>query len=185
MKKAAGGVLGAALVISGATVCFADDSADMARTVNGFYAAYLTFHPSDGIPNAKGRAKYAPFLSPTLETLLVQANEAEQKFARANKDSPPLIEGDLFTSNFEGATSFKVSACKGDAKSARCTVALTYDDRKENPKDKPVIWNDTVYLVATPGGWRVDDVGYGGSGDFGNKGRMSETIKEAIANASE
>jgi hypothetical protein len=185
MKIPAAGILGAVLIVSGATAGFADDAADMARIVNGFYAAYATFHPSDGIPDATGRAKYAPFISPSLETLLIQGSEAERKFARANKDSPPLIEGDLFTSNFEGATAYKVSGCRSDTKTAHCTVALTYDDRKENPKDRPVVWNDTVYLVATPGSWRVDDIGYGGSGDFGNKGKMSETVKSAIANASE
>lgn len=176
---------GAALVASCATACFADVAVDMAKTVNGFYAAYSTFHPSDGIPNAQGRAKYSPFLSPGLEALLVRGNEAEQKFAKANKNSPPLIEGDLFTSNFEGATSYRVGACRGDAKTGSCAVALTYDDRKDNPKDKPLNWSDTVYLVATPSGWRVDDIGYGGSWDFGNKGRMSETLKGAIANATE
>ena len=163
----------------------ASDADDGARAVRGFYAVYATFHPSDGIPDAKGRAKYAPFLSPTLEDLLKRGNEAELAFARANKDSPPLIEGDLFTSNFEGATSYKVGACKGDARSARCPVALTYDDSASNPKDKPLSWNDTVYLVGTPSGWRVDDIGYGASWDFGNKGRMSETVKGAIANATE
>jgi hypothetical protein len=174
-----------AAAIIGASACLADDAGDMAKTVDGFYAAYATFHPSDGIPDATGRAKYAPFISPSLESLLVQGNQAEQKFASANKASPPLIEGDLFTSNFEGATSYKVGACKGDAKAGRCTVMLTYDDRKDNPKDKAIVWNDTVYLVATPSGWRVDDIGYGASWDFGNKGRMSDTVKGVIANASE
>jgi large conductance mechanosensitive channel protein len=156
-----------------------------AFVMSGVCLAYSTFHPSDGIPDAKGCAKYAPFISSALEKLLAQGAEAEQAFAKANKDSPPLIEGDLFTSNFEGATSFKVGACQGDAKAGHCTIALTYDDRKSSPKDKPLNWNDTVYLVATPSGWRVDDIGYGGSWDFGNKGRMGETVKGAIANASE
>lgn len=165
--------------------CLADDASDMAGTVSGFYGAYSTFHPSDGIPDAQGRAKYAPYISSALEKLLVQGAEAERAFAKANKDSPPLIEGDLFTSNFEGATSFKIGACQGDAKAGRCAIALTYDDRKSSPKGKPLNWNDMVYLVATPSGWRVDDIGYGGSWDFGNKGRMSETVKGAIANVSE
>jgi hypothetical protein len=176
---------GAAIAVSGASPCLADDASDMARTVAGFYIAYSTFHPSDGIPDAKGRAKYAPFISTALEKLLARGAEAEQAFAKANKGSPPLIEGDLFTSNFEGATSFKVGACQGDAKAGRCTIALTYDDRKSSPKDKPLNWNDTVYLVATPSGWRVDDIGYGASWDFGNKGKMSQTVKSAIANAAE
>src|ERR1700744_1774682 len=96
----------------------ADDSDAMAKTANGFYAAYSTFHPSDGIPDAKARAKYEPFISPALDALLKQGDQAEEKFAKANKDSPPLIEGDLFSSNFEGATAYKIGACNGDAKAA-------------------------------------------------------------------
>jgi hypothetical protein len=182
MRKALFAVAAATTI---ASVAIADDAADMAKAADGFYAAYATFHPSDGIPDSSGRARYAPLISPALEKLLTQGSGAEQKFAKANKDSPPLIEGDLFTSNFEGATSYKVGACKGDAKTGLCTAALIYDDRKDSPKDKPLTWNDTVYLVATPSGWRVDDVGYGASWEFGNKGKLSETVRSAIANASE
>jgi hypothetical protein len=185
MRIAAPGMLVAALAIFCAKACFADDAADMSKTVNGFYAVYSTFHPSDGIPDAEARAKYTPFISPALEALLIRGNEAEQQFAKANKNSPPLIEGDLFTSNFEGATSFIVGDCKGDANTGRCAVEFTYDDSKVNSNDKPLNWTDTVYLVYTPSGWRVDDVGYGASWDFGNKGKMSDTVKSAIANATE
>jgi len=58
-----------------------------------------------------------------------------------------------------------------------CAVTLTYDDRK----DKPFSWTDTVYLVRTQAGWRVDDIAYGGTWDFGNKGRLTRTLKNAIA----
>lgn len=185
MKKRLFFATAVAAILGVDPACLADDTGDMAKAVNGFYAAYATFHPSDGIPDGNGRAKYAPFISPALENLLARGNQAEQEFAKTNKDSPPLIEGDLFTSNFEGATTYKVGACSGDAKAGRCQVTLSYDDRAENPKDKPIVWNDTIDLVATPDGWRVDDISYGGSWDFGNKGRMSETIRGAIANASE
>jgi hypothetical protein len=169
-----------ALVLStalGTTACFADD--DMTKTVTGFYGAYATFHPSDGIPDAQARARYELYISPALDALLAQGSRAEEKFGKANKNSPPMIEGDLFTSNFEGATSYKIGACSGDAKLAKCTVALTYDNRK----DKPVLWSDTVFLVATPSGWRVDDIGYGANTDFGNKGKLSETLHSIIADA--
>jgi hypothetical protein len=157
----------------------ADDPMSLARAANGFYGVYATFHPSDGIPNAKDRAKYAPFLSPALEHLLAQAAIAEAHFDKANKNSPPLIEGDLFTSNFEGASTYLVGACAGDAKAQHCCVRLTYDDHK----DKPVAWNDTIYLVVTPSGWRVDDIGYGANGDFGNKGKLTDTLHGVIADA--
>jgi hypothetical protein len=173
-------ILTAALTV-GATACSAAGS-EMSKIVDGFYGAYATFHPSDGIPDAKARAKYEPFISPALDALLRQGDAAEDKFAKANKDSPPLIEGDLFTSNFEGATAYKVGACNGDARAGRCAVSLTYDPGKtNNPKDKPITWTDTVYLAATPAGWRVDDIFYGGTWDFGNKGKLSETLHSAIS----
>jgi len=152
------------------------DEAAMATTANGFYAVYETFHPSDGVPSAADRAKYAPFLSPALEKLLSDADAAEMRFAKANKDSPPLIEGDLFSSMFEGATSVQVAACSGDGKTGHCTVKLEY----ANPGDKPINWTDTIYLVKAEHGWRVDDIAYGGSWAFGNKGRLSETLKQTI-----
>jgi hypothetical protein len=157
------------------------DSDAMANTAAGFYAAYATFHPSDGIPDAAGRAKYAPYISQGLNTLLMQARAAEEKFSRANKDVPPLIEGDLFTSNFEGATAYKIGACSGDAKTGHCAIQLTYDPGKtNNPKDKPFTWTDTAYLVNSAEGWKIDDIGFGGNWDFGNKGRMRQTLDVAI-----
>ena len=162
----------------------AADSDAMAKTTGGFYAAYSTFHPSDGIPDARGRAKYAPYVSDRLNGLFVEAKAAEDKFASANKDTPPLVEGDLFTSNFEGASSYKVGACAGDAKAGHCAVQLTYDPGKTgNPKDKPINWTDTAYLVNTPAGWKVDDIGFGGNWDFGNKGKMSDTLRMVITTA--
>lgn len=144
-----------------------------------FYAAYSTFDPSDGIPDAKGRAKIEPYISPVLENLLVQGEAAERHFKAATKNmSPPLIEGDLFTSNFEGATSYHVGTCKIDASTARCTVALGY---RSGPEDsKPINWSDTIWLVRGPAGWKIDDIAYGGSWDFGNKGRLQETLQSAI-----
>ena len=127
-----------------------------AKTAEGFYAAYSTFHPSDGIPNA-----------------------AELKFNKANKASPPLIEGDLFTSMFEGATSYKVGACKLSGGGASCAVDLVYDDKK----DAPIRWTDTITLTKTKAGWRVDDIFYGGAWEYANKGRLGATLRQVIADS--
>jgi hypothetical protein len=172
-------ILVAILIVAGGAsgARAAGDEAGMSAAANGFYAVYKAFHPSDGVPSPADRAKYAPFLSSALEKLLTDADAAETRFARANKDSPPLVEGDLFTSMFEGATSIEVGACSGDAGSGHCTVKLEYAQTGSKPTD----WSDTVYLVNTEGGWRVDDVAYGGSWAFGNKGRLSETLKQTIS----
>ena len=155
----------------------AADEATMLATANGFYAVYKTFQPSDGVPSAADRAKYAPFLSPELAKLLADAGTAEMRFARANKGSPPLVEGDLFTSLFEGATSVEVVGCSGDSRTGHCKASLAFVQAGSKPTD----WNDTLYLVSTPAGWRVDDIAYGGTWAFGNKGRLSETLKQVIS----
>lgn len=154
-----------------------------ANAALAFYRVYATFNPSDGIPDAAGRKKYAPTISPALAKLLTDGDAAETRYAKANKDVPPLVEGDLFTSNFEGATSYKIGACTATAKTAACKANLVYADPHPRPQDKPAIWTDTVYLVMTPKGWRVDDIGYGATWDFGNKGKLSDTVKAAIHDA--
>ena len=161
------------------SVGFAADLSSPGKTAEGFYAVYATFHPSDGIPNSSGRAQYAPFLSAALNKLLADGNEAQVKFNKANKDSPPLIEGDLFSSMFEGATSTKVGACKENGSQASCAVALVYDDKTGVPKR----WTDTVFLTKEQDGWRVNDIGYGGSWEYANKGKLSETVRQAIADS--
>ncbi len=157
----------------------AADTSSPAKTAEGFYAIYSTFHPSDGIPDAASRAKYAPFISPVLDKLLADGKAAEMKFNKANKASPPLIEGDLFTSMFEGATSYKVGACKLSGARASCAIDLVFDDKK----DPPIRWTDTAYLTKTKAGWRVDDIGYGGNWEYANKGRLSATLRQVIADS--
>jgi hypothetical protein len=154
----------------------ADDSG-MRDAANGFYGVYKSVSLSDGIPDDKLRARYEPFLSPALDQALIAALAAQHSFAAANKDAPPLLEGDLFTSNFEGATSVTVGPCSGEADKGQCAIQLSYDYHRSGT----VNWTDTLYLVHTAQGWRVDDIGYGGKAAFGNQGRLSETLRSAAA----
>ena len=159
-----------------AALAASDETGQMRQVTTGFYGVYRTVHPSDGIPSSADRARYAPFLSSELEQLLRKAQAAEARFAKENKDSPPLLEGDIFTSMFEGASAVQVGICSGDAARGRCAVNLEYVDKDA----KRVAWSDAVLLVNTPAGWRVDDIAYGGSWAFGNKGTLSELLKQTI-----
>lgn len=168
------------VLIGVATFAAAASAADDPMAVaNGFYGVYASFHPSDGIPDAKARAKLEPFISPRLDKLLIDGEAAEAHFRSVTKNmSPPLVEGDLFTSNFEGATTFHVGACTSAGQSAHCPVS--FSNRGGRKDDKPVNWTDTVYLVHTADGWRVDDIGYGATWAFGNKGRLKDALANAI-----
>lgn len=148
----------------------------------GFLAVYDGFHPSDGIPDAAGRARLAPYLSPELNKLLADGAAAEARFAAKIKDAPPLIEGDLFSSMFEGATQSKLQACAVTGNEARCPVAFTHM-AGNGANAKPVNWTDTLLLTKTVQGWRVGDVAYGGGFQFGNTGRLSDTLKTVVSEA--
>jgi hypothetical protein len=167
----------AILAALAATPALAEDGAAMRAAADGFYGVYRALPHTGGLPDDAALAKYAPYLAPALEALLRKASSAEDRFAKLNKGAPPLVEGDLFTSLFEGATQVSVGNCTGNGRTGSCVVQLVHAD----PGQVAVQWTDTVQLVNTPSGWRVGDIAYGGSWDFGNKGTLSATLNEVIA----
>jgi hypothetical protein len=152
---------------------------DMAGAAAGFLSAYGSFHPSAGIPDAGGRSRLAPYLSPALNKMLADGAAAEARFAAKFKNSPPLIEGDLFSSLFEGATAWKLGACSTSGTAARCPVNYSYAQTGH----PPVTWTDTLLLTNTAAGWRVDDIAYGAGFQFGNTGKLTDTLKTVLAEA--
>lgn len=172
----------ASLVISFVTAssaCAQSESGDMARVVDGFYRAYETFRPPEGVPNADIRKRFAPYITPVLDELLADAADTQDRYNTLTKGKfPPLIEGDPFTPNFDGAASHVVRACAMDARGGHCEVSLT----GAGGKDKPRSWVDTVTLVRADDGWRVNDIVYGANGDSGSAGTLSQTLKSSIEN---
>jgi hypothetical protein len=157
---------------------------DPGAAVNEFYAVYKDQHAQGGIPDATGRLRYTPVLSPRLNKLLTDAAGAQARLtAKVRNAVPPMLEGDIFSSLFEGATAWKVGTCQADMKSAHCSVALNYTPPPtQNAKaPKPANWSDTVLLVRTPQGWKVDDVIYDAGFQFGNTGRLSEMLQMVVA----
>jgi hypothetical protein len=171
------------LLASGAVSAAPDERAQKAAT--DFYKASLSVKSIhiEGMPPAKVRAKLTPYITPALDKLLADGDKAEDIHAKKTKnEEPPLVEGDLFSSTFEGVTTYKVGACdvKGDA--ATCPVALTYKDTQDKSTSK---WTDKLLLLRANGEWRVDDIAYGATWDFGNKGKMTDTLKAIIKEGNE
>lgn len=142
-----------------------------------FYQAYLTAGAS-GVPNETQRAKLVPWLSADLSRLLSEAQLMEQRYAASQTEpQPPLVQGDLFSSLFEGATGVEVRACKEVTEAAACDVYLVYA-----PPGQPAAqWRDVLRLVWTSEGWRVDDIEYGGDWPFGNKGSLRQNLVQLLA----
>ncbi|HWH77872.1 MAG TPA: DUF3828 domain-containing protein [Candidatus Binatus sp.] len=147
------------------------------RSINGFYNLYLKLHPF-GVPNEQVQAKLNPYLSSSLRQQLKHALMAEQRYAIKNRNEvPPLVESDLFSSLFEGASGFKIASCELQEKAGACLVDFTYGGADK----KTMRWHDRVYLIREPRGWMIDDVEYLGDWQFMHKGRLTTLLKEVIA----
>jgi len=158
-------------------------ASDPAAAVNAFYDVYNGQRAQGGgIPDATVRLRLQPVLSPRLNKQLSDAASAQARLTAKVKNAvPPMLEGDIFSSLFEGASAWKVSGCQTTGKGASCGVALSYVPPAASPKAKPANWNDTVLLVNTPQGWKVDDVVYDAGFAFGNTGRLSEMLAMVMA----
>ena len=178
-------ILSAALLLLGIAPAFAQTANDPAAAVEAFYAVYAPLHvQGGGIPDATARVRYAPVFSPRLNKQLVEASAAQARLtAKVKNAMPPMLEGDIFSSLFEGAGSWKVGACQVAGNTARCPVALSYVPASVPGRkaEKPASWNDTVLVVNTPQGWKVDDVIYDAGYAFGNTGKLSSMLAMVVA----
>ncbi len=159
--------------------------ADPAAAAHAFYVVYgPQVGKGGGIPDAATRLRFSAVLSPRLNKQLADAAAAQARLTAKVKNAvPPMLEGDIFSSLFEGATGWKVGACQRDGNNARCPVTLTHVSPAiaGRPPVKPAQWTDTVFLTNGPQGWKVDDVIYDAGFAFGNTGRLSSMLRMVIA----
>ena len=83
-------------------------------------------------------------------------------------DKPLLIEGEIFTSVYEGFTSLNVNEVQVDNCTARAVVVFINKGYKLN-------WCDTL-LLTNENGWKLNDVRY-----KNNSGSLQKTLTEFVA----
>ena len=116
----------------------------------------------EGLPSAPAMAKIRPLVTKELADGIERARAEQADFQRRHPDEkPPWIEGDLFSSSFEGVTSWSLGTPVVKEKSAEVPLHHVCADGKDT-----VRWTDTLVLTRTAEGWRVADVRYGGTWAF-------------------
>jgi hypothetical protein len=147
-------MLCAAALFAAAGAAGANDAANAAAV--RFLAAYQNLRGAGltGLPERGMLRQLAPHLTPGLrrdiEAALREQRRCRRKFP---DDKPPWIEGDLFSSNFEGFTAFRIE----DAARARGEVPVAYE--YVSGKDR-VEWRDVLTLKRIGDRWRLDNVTY-------------------------
>ena len=101
-----------------------------------------------------------------------KADIEKVKYSNHPDEKPLIFEGAIFSSLYEGFTSYKIKSVKIQNKTAEALVACEYN--AATPKET---WMDTVHLTNTEKGWRIDNVTFdkiGNSKDL--KARLTEFV---------
>jgi hypothetical protein len=112
-------------------------------------------------------------LSKQLRHLVARAKEVEEldlqrvRNSEYPTDKPLLIEGEIFTSIYEGYTKFDVNEIVINYNNAKAVVQFKNDSYN-------LSWADTMMLI-NESGWKLEDVRYGKDG-----GSLHKTLKEFI-----
>ena len=170
-------ILGLAIAVAGCAVTPSDTDTDCgaadtpAGAVCGFYTRYLEVRPT-GLPTPEQQAALAPWLSDGLEARLDAARRVQARFRTENPgEKPPLVDGCLFASLFEGPTSFSVEAATTGGGVTRVPVQFRYGSE--------ATWRDVVVLVREGSGYAIDDIEFAGAGPFNPPGKLSEALGRA------
>jgi hypothetical protein len=128
-----------------------------------------------GLPDARQLERLSGLLSTRLIALIEAARARQARFQRERPDEkPPFVEGDLFSSLFEGPTGFAPGAVRLDGDRARVTVHFSHRD--ESKRSHVTRWTDDAWLVRERGQWRIDDVEYHGGWPFAARGRLARNL---------
>ena len=124
-----------------------------ASAVANFYHWSLT--TASGAPAPAAQAELRPLVTSELHCLLTAAWKVMESYKVTHPgDKPPYVEGDLYSSMFEGPTAFTVQSVLLSGKTqAIGGVRLRYKDKQNSH-----IWGDTVHLRLEMGHWRVADI---------------------------
>lgn len=135
---------------------------------------FFYFHSyKRGLPEKSQLPEMASFVTPELLRLFDAALKGDACAGEKEGEGPSSIEGDLFSSLFEGGTSAKYNVLSESPDDALVEIDWTND----SPIDpEPFSWKDQLSLVRTAEGWRISDFHHLGDWEFMMKGKVSEIL---------
>jgi len=158
------------------SACRSSSEPDAKAVVEQFYATAIAQRVT-GAPTAPQLVALAPYLSDTLRALLTAARQrSEADAAREPDEKPSFVEGDLFSSLFEGPNVVEVLVDSARGPNQVATVRMT-----SNTTTPAVVWKDRVVLTRVNGRYVIDDVEYAGDWAFANKGTLRESLVAGLA----
>lgn len=163
---------GAAAPVAHVPAVIGAASATEARNqVQAFFAMHIK-EGTRGVPDGEVLQRYRPYFSQHLNGLIEHALRVrDHAIATEPEEKPPFVDGDVFTSLFEGATGVDVEPSGPDP--ARLALNFVH----EQPGEPATRWSDYALLVQEDGAWKIDDIEYGGGWEFSSHGRLSKSLR--------
>ncbi|MEF9966418.1 MAG: hypothetical protein RR749_09035 [Comamonas sp.] len=145
---------------------------------------YATYGKSSDLLYSQAIAK--DLFSPALEKTLQQAVDASiadiEKIAKSDHptDKPALLEGSIFTSLYEGFTSYKITSIDispdTSASNLQADVLVTLENTRVSPS---IHWTDSVHLRSiSNNGWRIENIKF--SEKEGNNQDLQTSLQRFI-----
>ena len=146
-----------ALILSilalGQSVCAQSSTSSPTRAAQQFYRTYLKLK-INGLPNDNQLKLLSPLVTSDLKDLFLAARKIQAEYIREHPDEkPPWGDGDLFSSLFEGAQSFRIGRASVRGNSAEVPVQLRYRQGGATSS-----WSDVLVLERIGRRWLVSDI---------------------------
>jgi hypothetical protein len=137
------------LLISGIIGCHSTDQMEIANVINKVYEnadPYVNLNLNTNV--------YTEHLNEQLEQSKKIGELDRQRILESEypTDKPKIIEGNIFTSLYEGFTSYEIKEVKIDQEKA--TVLVEFKNLHFD-----VIWEDEIVLIHEDG-WKIDNINY-------------------------
>jgi len=153
-------------------------SADPAKAVVIDFHHSLIENPMMGVPSAESLKQISPFISARLQAQLAAARAAEEAAQlRHHGTEPPMVQGALFYSMFEGAQ--RVVDIRAEKNAAIYQVTFEYLPFADSETQR-IQWHDRTFVVLEQGRYVVDDVEYQGDWQFKPVGKLSDVLQRVI-----
>jgi len=147
------------------------------QTVEALYRWRIA-SPMTGAPRGDELNQLRPWLGRELLCLLQAAGELRDRAAAAQPDEkPPFVEGDLLSSVFEGPQRLKLGTLKRGQKASLQDLNFEVDTGTQPPVFR---WTDRAHLRLEGGRWVLVDIEYQAPIAFGNRGRLRDSLREAL-----
>ena len=148
-------------------------SAQSAVDVTDNFYAMLADLNVRGLPTDDQLKELKPFLSAGLVSLIKRDQKKQAAFIKKHPDEkPPWIEGDLFSSSFEGRTQYGIGKTRTQGSTREIDVYLQFNGETDKVK-----WTDTAVLKKFGDKWLVTNILFKGKWQFKSADSLLKALK--------